>query len=139
MKRIGMLFVSGLALLILISFLVSCAAIEKQNAMDTERLLAASGFKLKLADTPKKMAALQGLPQRKLVPQEHDGKTYFYYADAELCKCLYVGSDKSYQKFQQLAEQRKLAQDYRWAAQANMDASMNFGMWGPWGPWGPWY
>ena len=83
MKRVGILFVSGLksfsfsglALLLLISFLVSCAAIEKQNAMDMERLLAASGFKLKLADTPKKMAALQGLPQRELVPQEHDGKT----------------------------------------------------------------
>ncbi len=117
----------------------SCAAIEKQKAMDTERMLAASGFKMKLADTPQKMAALEGLPQRKLVPQQHEKKVYFYYADATTCKCLYVGSEKSYQKFQKLATERKMAQDYRWAAQANMDARMNFGMWGPWGPWGPWY
>lgn len=123
----------------LITLLGSCAAIEKQNAMDTERLLAASGFKMKLADTPQKMAALEGLPQRKLVPQQHDGKVYFYYADANSCKCMYVGSEKSYQQFQNLANQRKMAQDYRWAAQANMDSRMNFGMWGPWGPWGPWY
>ena len=52
---------------------------------------------------------------------------------------IYSGSEKSYQQFQKLATQRKMAQDYRWAAQANMDARMNFGMWGPWGPWGPWY
>ena len=101
--------------------------------------LAASGFKMKLADTPQKMAALEGLPQRKLVPQQHAEKLYFYYADATSCKCLYVGSEKSYQKFENLAAQQKMAQDYRWAAQANMDARMNFGMWGPWGPWGPWY
>ena len=123
----------------LITLLGSCAAIEKQNAMDTERLLAASGFKMKLADTPQKMAALEGLPQRKLVPQQHDGKVYFYYADATSCKCMYVGSEKSYQQFQNLANQRKMAQDYRWAAQANMDSRMNFGMWGHWGPWGPSY
>ncbi len=126
-------------LLLLIALMTSCAAMEKQKSMDTERLLAASGFKMKLATTPEKKAALKGLPQRKLVPQVHEGKNYFYYADAEYCQCLYVGSEKSYQKFQALAEQRQLAQDYRWAAQANMDASMNFGMWGPWGPWGPWY
>ena len=127
------------ALFTLITFLTSCAAIENQNAMDMERLLAASGFKMKLADTAQKMAALEGLPQRKLVPQQHDEKLYFYYADATSCKCMYVGSEKSYQQFQNLANQRKMAQDYRWAAQANMDARMNFGMWGPWGPWGPWY
>jgi hypothetical protein len=119
----------------LVPLLGSCAAIQNQNAMDMERMLAASGFKMKLADTPQKMAALEGLPQRKLVPQQHDGKLYFYYADATSCKCMYVGSEKSYQQFQKLATQRKMAQDYRWAAQANMDARMNFGMWGPWGPW----
>jgi len=127
------------ALLISVALLASCAALENQKAMDMERLLAASGFKMKIADTPKKMAALEGLPQRKLVPQKHEEKLYFYYADATSCKCLYVGSEASYQKFEDLAAQQKMAQDYRWAAQANMDASMNFGMWGPWGPWGPWY
>jgi len=128
-----------IGLLALITLMASCATIENQNAMDKERLLAASGFKMKLADTPQKMEALKGLPQRKLVPQQHEGKVYFYYADATSCKCLYVGSERSYQKFEKLAAERKMAQDYRWAAQANMDARMNFGMWGPWGPWGPWY
>ena len=127
------------ALFAAIALLTSCAAIQNQNAMDMERMLAASGFKMKLADTPQKMAALEGFPQRKLVPQQHNEKLYFYYADATSCKCMYVGSEKSYQKFQNLATQQKMAQDYRWAAQTNMDARMDFGMWGPWGPWGPWY
>ena len=128
-----------IVLIVLSTFLAACAGIQNQNAMDLERLLAASGFKMKLADTPEKLTALKGLPQRKLVPQQHDGKLYFYYADATSCECMYVGSEESYQQFQKLAAQRKMAQDYRWAAQANMDARMNFGMWGPWGPWGPWY
>ena len=131
--------ISLAALFALVTLLASCAAIQNQNAMDMERMLAASGFKMKLAETPEKLAALEGLPQRKLVPQQHEGKLYFYYADATSCKCLYVGSEKSYQQFQKLSTQRKMAQDYRWAAQTNMDARMNFGMWGPWGPWGPWY
>ena len=101
------------ALLASITLLASCAAIQNQDAMDMERLLAASGFKMKIAETPEKLAALEGLPQRKLVPQQHEGKVYFYYADAASCKCLYVGSEKSYQQFQKLATQRKVAQDYR--------------------------
>jgi len=102
------------ALLASITLLTSCAAIQKQDAIEMERMLAASGFKMKLAETPEKMAALEGLPQRKLVPQQHEGKLYFYYADATSCKCMYVGSEKSYQQFQKLATQRKMAQDYRW-------------------------
>ena len=46
--------------------LVGCTAIERSNAMDTERMLSASGFNMKFADTPQKLAHLQSMTQRKV-------------------------------------------------------------------------
>jgi len=77
----------------------ACAFIQNRDAADTEQMLAAAGFKMKLADTPAKAAHLQTLTQRKLVSHERDGKPYFVYADADHCKCLYVGNQASYQLY----------------------------------------
>jgi len=115
----------------------ACAAIQNQNAMDTERLLAASGFQMRLADTPEKLAHLQTLSQRKLVPHPHDGKVYYVYADAGYCQCVYIGNENAYQRYQQIAMQKEIADEQRMAAEMNANASMNWGLWGPWGPWGP--
>ncbi|MBW1780170.1 MAG: hypothetical protein JRL30_05480 [Deltaproteobacteria bacterium] len=123
---------SGLAL-----SLSACAAIQNQNAIDTERLLAASGFQMRLADNPEKLAHLKALTQRKLVPHKHEGKLYYVYADATSCQCIYVGNPKAYQRYQKLALQKQIADEQRMAAEMNENASMNWGLWGPWGPWGP--
>jgi hypothetical protein len=117
--------------------LSACAAIQNQNAMDIERLLAASGFQMRLADTPEKLAHLQTLTQRKLVPHQHEGKPYYVYADATSCQCIYIGNEKAYQRYQNLALQKQIADEQRMAAEMNANASMNWGLWGPWGPWGP--
>jgi len=117
--------------------LSACAAIQNQNAMDMERLLAASGFQMRLADTPEKLAHLQTLTQRKLVPHPHEGKLYYVYADAASCQCIYIGNEQAYQRYQKLALQKQIADEQRMAAEMNANASMNWGLWGPWGPWGP--
>jgi len=130
LKRLAVL--AGLAF-----FLPACAAIQNQNAMDTERLLAASGFQMRLADTPEKLEHLKTLTQRKPVPHEKDGKVYYVYADAAYCQCLYIGNEKAYQRYQKLALQKEIAEEQRMAAEMNANASMNWGLWGPWGPWGP--
>ena len=115
--------------------LAGCAAIQNQEAMDLERLLAAAGFQIKLADTPEKLAHLKALAQRRLVPHNRDGKVYYVYADAAYCRCLYAGTEKAYQRYQKLALEKKITEDQRMAAEFNENASMNWGMWGPWGPW----
>lgn len=115
----------------------ACAAIQSQNAMDTERLLAASGFQMRLADSPGKLAHLQTLAQRRLVPHPHDDKVYYVYADASYCQCIYIGNEKAYQRYQQLALQKQIAEDQRMTAEMNADAAMDWDLWGPWGPWGP--
>jgi len=113
-----------------------CAAIRNHQAIQTERLLAAAGFQMKLADTPEKLEKLEGLPQKALVPHTRgDGTLFYLYADASACKCLYVGTEEAYQRYQKLSAQQKIAEENRMAAQLNADASLDWGMWEPWGPW----
>ncbi|UOA09360.1 MULTISPECIES: hypothetical protein [Methylobacter] len=121
----------GVGIAILSSVLISCAAINAQNAEDKEQLLAAAGFKMQLANSPEKLAHLKTLTQQKIVTHEKDGKNYYVYADATNCQCLYIGEDANYQSFQQLQLQKNIAQDQRTAAEMNEDANMNWGMWGP--------
>lgn len=116
--------------------LVGCAAIMNARAMETERMLAAAGFQMKMADTPEKLARLETMTQRKLVPHQKDGKLYYAYADATSCKCLYVGTEEAYQRYQKILLKKQIADEQMQAAEMNQDAAMN---WDAWGPWGPWY
>ncbi|MGA7876034.1 MAG: hypothetical protein WCA08_10245 [Desulfoferrobacter sp.] len=130
-KPIGLIVL----LAVLLFVLGGCAALQNQQAMDTERLLSAAGFQMKLADTPEKMAHLKTLTQRKLVPHERDDKIYYVYADANECQCIYVGTEKAYQRYQKLALKKQIAEERLNAAEMNENAAMDWGMWGPWGPW----
>jgi hypothetical protein len=114
----------------------ACASIEKSEAIKTERTLAAAGFQMRLADTPQKMAKVEAMTQRKLVPHEKDGETFFVYADALECKCVYAGSQQARQRYEQLAIKQNLANQQQMTAAMNEDAAMD---WGGWGGWGPWY
>jgi hypothetical protein len=119
-KRLVIITVLGIAL-------TGCAAMQKSDSIENERMLAAAGFQMKFADTPEKLAHLKTLPQRKLAPSTKEGVTHFMYADAEYCKCLYVGSEKAYQRYQKMAEKKQIAE-------MNEMSSMNWGVWGAWGP-----
>jgi len=102
-----------------------CAAIQRSDAMDTERLLAASGFRMQLADTSERMAQVNAMPQRKLTPVPQGSENRFVYADATYCKCMYVGTEEAFDRYQKLSTQQQIAQDQEAAA-------MNWGAWGPW-------
>ena len=106
--------------------LTGCAAIEKSDAMDTERLLAASGFKMKFANTPEKLANITAMTQRTVVPHDKNGTVYYAYADAEFCKCIYLGTEKNYQQYEKIAIERNIAQ-------MNENAAVNWNAWGAWG------
>ena len=60
--------------------LAGCAMYRNQKAVEMERLLAASGFKMRLAVTQGKVAQLKELPQRKLVAQNWDVCHFFHYS-----------------------------------------------------------
>jgi hypothetical protein len=118
-----------LILVFLMLALAGCAMDRNQKAVEMERLLAASGFKMRLADTESKLAQLKELPQRKLVPQNWNGKVRYVYADAANCKCVYVGDEEAYKHFQDLALQRQLAEEDRRAAERDKPAEMDSGGW----------
>jgi hypothetical protein len=113
--------------------LMGCATIQKGETLDKEQTLAAAGFSTKLADTPEKLAALQGLPQQQLIAGVKDGKMIYLYADATACKCMYVGSEKAYQRYRRFALEKQVAREELYTAQTNWDMNMDWGMWGPWG------
>ena len=123
-----------LPVVVLALSVTGCAAIRAHQTAETERVLAAAGFQVKPADTPEKLAHPQTLTPRKVVRYVRDGQPQYVYADPETCKCLYVGDEQRYQKFQELSLQKKIADEQMSAAQANREASMNW--WGGWGPWG---
>ena len=114
----------------------ACASIQNSEAMKTERVLAAAGFQMRLADTPERLAKVTAMTQRKLVPHQKNGEIMFVYADATACKCVYVGTQAAHQRFQQLAIQQKLANQQEMTAEMNQDIAMD---WDGWGGWGPWY
>lgn len=112
--------------------LAGCAAMQKQETIETERLLSAAGFQVKLADTPQKQTNLQALPQQKLLLRQQSGKIYYIYPDATDCKCLYYGNEQAYQRYQRLALERNMAQEQIQAAELNEDMAMD-GSGGPGG------
>lgn len=107
-----------------------------EKAQKTEQTLAASGFQVKLGTTPEQLAHIQAQTQMQLVPHEKDGSIYYVYADAQNCRCLYWGNEQAYQRYQQFALEKEIADEQRQAASMNQSAAMNWGMWGA-GPW--WY
>jgi hypothetical protein len=116
---------SAVAAFLLAVVLASCQAIENEDAEDTEQLLAAAGFHMKEATTPDQLANLRAMSQRKIVIQEQDGQQRYVYADAQDCKCVYVGNERNYDEYQRLSLKEEIAEE-------NLDASMDWDMWGPW-------
>lgn len=130
-----------LALIVIVPALIALAgcaavqAIQKSETTDKEQMLTAAGFKVRLADTPEKLAHLQTLIQRKLIAHSRDGNVYYVYADALACKCLYIGNEEAYQRYQQMVIQQRIANEQRMTAEMNYGAQMNWDMWGPYDPW----
>ena len=121
--------------LTLVFLVTACAAMQERETLQTERTLSAAGFQMRLADTPDQTAQLQSLPQRKIVVRQASGQPYYIYADATDCKCIYVGTQKAYQRFEKMAIEQNVAAEEEMAWE---DAPVwDMGMWGPWGPW--WY
>ena len=122
---------AAIAALLVISQLGACAMVERQETESTEQLLSAGGFSIKAADTPEKLATLQSMKQHKLLRRQGpDGKPEFLFADAALCRCLYVGDEQAYQNFQKLAVQQQIAEDNREAAlDASMDSPWAYDWW----------
>ncbi len=109
----------------------ACTTIERQEAGSDEDMLSAAGFDMLVADTPAKQAQVRAMKQRTFLRREKNGQLNFLYADAEFCKCLFVGTEADYQAFQRLAFRRENAIARQEAALDADEAGMyDWGMWG---------
>jgi len=126
----GNTLVPTIAILTIVLALSGCA---NQEAIQTERLLAASGFKMQLADTSNRTEHIKTFPQRKLTPYKRDdGQTGHLYADAEFCKCVYSGSEESYDRFERLSTEQGIAMEDRESAQMLGFGAFPARMWDRW-------
>ena len=85
--------------------ITGCAGNDVKN---TENLLSASGFEVRVADTDKKLEHLKSLQQYKLVTHKVDGELSYVYTDAAGCKCFYSGDENAYNKYKQNAAKQSL-------------------------------
>ncbi|MGE0822416.1 MAG: hypothetical protein AB7G75_02660 [Candidatus Binatia bacterium] len=118
----------GMGLLVSLN---GCAAMRRADVHDTEDLLAAAGFHMKLVDTPEKVARLNNLPPLKLRVESTHGKVLYSYADPDTCHCVYVGGPEEYSQFKRLALEKHIADEQLQAAQVEESAAADWRIWGP--------
>ncbi len=112
-----------------------CASLGGGGDVATERLLAAAGFQMRLAGSEARRAELARLPQRKLGAQDHHGRTFYLYADADGCGCLYVGTPRAYDRYERLAIAHEQSVRRLDPVKDDPLGAVELSDWGPWAPW----
>jgi hypothetical protein len=102
-------FLNRAALLLSVPLLLGagCATIQRYDARETERLLAAAGFQIRVADTSERQQELRSMPPRRIVSGTKDGNVVYTYADPDGCQCVYVGGAKEYSEYGRLVSAEK--------------------------------
>src|SRR5262245_42345968 len=100
------------ALLLAIPMLLgaACAAIQRFEVRDTERMLVAAGFHMRLADTPELQEDLRSTPPYRIVSRTKDRNVVYMYADPDNCHCVYVGGNKEYSEYERRRVEREITQ-----------------------------
>ncbi len=81
--------------------LLAACETPHHRIVDHENDLAAAGFLIRPANTAERRTLLARLPEHKFVQRVKDGKVHYVYADASICKCLYVGTEAAYGQYRQ--------------------------------------
>jgi hypothetical protein len=121
----------------------------QQQAEQLEPMLTAAGFRMLPADTPDRQQQLQSLvPLQVNYYVGRTGNLHYYMADPDYCKCMYIGSEQDYQKYEQLKLNQQFESKEGEISRQNLEAQqlevmdMQEEMFNPygenlWGPMGP--
>ncbi|MDX1777510.1 MAG: hypothetical protein R3339_01375 [Thermodesulfobacteriota bacterium] len=115
---------------ILTMTLSACASIQNKQAAKTEDVLVKAGFKKVPADTPEQLAHLKTIPQRKLVSHKHKDGIRYIYADANLCKCMYVGDRDAYQSYKHILLEKEIKDHEHVEGEPLTYQQMDWDLWG---------
>ena len=115
-------------------FIAGCAGMGSAN---TTALLSAAGFRSGTPRTPQQQQIFAALPPYRVERATVEGKGVFYVYKDEKAGLAYVGREQEYQRYQQLAIQQQIAQNYYTAAE--MDRAAAWQWYGAWGPRAFWW
>jgi hypothetical protein len=113
------------------AILTGCAAIERADRRDTEKMLSAAGFQVLPANTPQRQASLTELAPNTISRQIRGNDVFYVFPDPE-GNFLMVGDQAAYSRYENLMQQQQISDQNLMAAQM---ATMP-GMWGGWGYYG---
>ena len=83
----------------------------EQKATQMEPMLSAAGFVMLPADTPQRQQQIANLPPLEVSYYVgRTGKLHYWMADPQYCKCMYLGSEQAYQRYEQMQLQQNWAQ-----------------------------
>ena len=99
-----MIVVAGRMLGALAAAFAAFEAAAQQLAIDMK--LEDAGFIMRRATTADHIARLRQLPPHKFVARMGPSGRYYVYADAEVCKCAFVGTERALQTYQEMARMR---------------------------------
>ena len=103
-------------------FLAGCAGMGSAN---TTSLLTAAGFRARAPQTAKQQQIYAALPPYKVERATVNGKVFYVYKD-EKAGLAYLGREQEYQRYQQLAIQQQIAQQYYAAAEMDRAAALDW-------------
>jgi hypothetical protein len=84
---------------VLVVGLLGGSAIAQQEATDMH--LEDVGFVMRAA-TPQQIERLRLLSRRKFITRSVGGRRYYFYADPDLCKCVFLGDETAMQSYKDL-------------------------------------
>jgi hypothetical protein len=103
-----------------------CSFLKKEQVQDKEVLLLRAGFTQKFSTGPENLAYLKTFKQEELIKLADTSDTiahlniltesdklksgnYYLFVDIEDCDCFYWGSEDTYNKYQDVLKQQKIA------------------------------
>jgi hypothetical protein len=98
-------------LIALVVALTGCAAIRASETRGTEQLLTTAGFQVEPAAAVEERARLRELEPRAFVRETRNGEARHLYADPDVCRCLYTGTERQYRKFHELQVEQGIAEE----------------------------
>jgi Xaa-Pro aminopeptidase len=115
--------------------IAACATFQEtpqQRAQRIDPVLAAAGFHMIPADSPKKQSIFTNLPPLKMhYYVTRHGKARYWFADPYDCNCVYQGDEAAYQRYQNLRIQEKLVKEEEQTAELNQDAAIQMNAFDP--------
>ena len=109
-----------LSLFLAIAVVAGYSGCESYQVRTTESLLSEAGFQTRTPSTPAQLAMYNQMTPYKVERNTFKGKSLYSYADKHK-GVVYIGGDKAYQRYKQLAAQQNQMEASESKMLANID------------------